>query len=151
MSLKWMPETASRSDPGAHEEHFPVKNKAKWNQDLGMCSSLSCWWLFGTLIYVHPWPPTPAHPQWLPWHEDSLGRCLLASPSGPLWVTLTESQAKKIQCLPPSGPILSPQQQTTPLRSKINLVARSYGNTSQYEKLDSVLAEAFGLSRQLTI
>lgn len=53
----------------------------------------------------------------------------------PQWVTLTESQAKKIQCLPPSGPILSPQQHTTPLRSKINLVARSHGNSSQREKL----------------
>lgn len=36
------------------------------------------------------------------------------------------------------------------LHSKINLVARSYGNSSRYEKLDSVLARAFGLSRQLT-
>lgn len=88
------------------------------------------------LIYVHPRLPSPVHPRGLPWHKDSLGRCLLASPSGPQWVTLTESQAKKIQCLPPSGPILSPQQQTASLRSKLNLVARSYGNTSQYEKLD---------------
>lgn len=150
ISLKGAPQTASRSDSVAHKENFPVKIKAKRNQDHSVSSSLSCWWLLGTLIYVYPQLPTPVCPQWLPWHEDSLGRCLLASPSGPQWVTLTESRAKKIQCLPLSGPILSPQQQTTPLSSKINLVARSYGNTSRYEKLASVLAEAFGLSRKLT-
>lgn len=36
-----MPETASRSEPGAHEGHFPGKNKAKWNHDLGVLLPLT--------------------------------------------------------------------------------------------------------------
>lgn len=42
MSLKGVPETASRSDSAAHKENFPAKIKAKENQDHSVSSSLSC-------------------------------------------------------------------------------------------------------------
>lgn len=134
-----------------NEEHFLVKNEAKWNQNLGIPSSFSSWWLLGTLIYMYPQLPTSVGPQWLPWHRDSLGRCSLASPSGTPVSYLDWKSSQKDSVFAPFGShsVSSAAHHSTQIKNQFSCKV-TWKFLTAWKTQDSVLAVAFGLSKQLT-